>query len=89
MSEEMALKKKEEIEAFEKVEGQVLKDVQEDRCPACGLETTKIEFFNKAIISTFGWVECTRCGNVYCPKSILKQKQMMAKTGLTPALQMP
>jgi hypothetical protein len=87
MSEEMARKKKEDIENLEKKEKDILKEVAEDRCPSCGLPTSKIEFFNMGIIKAFGWVECTLCGNVYCPKSILKQKKLMAESGLAPALQ--
>ena len=87
MSDEMARIKREEIANLEKQEGQIMKDIVEDRCPCCGLSTKEIEFFNVGIIKTFGWVECTRCGNVYCPKSVLKQKKMMATSGLTPGIQ--
>jgi hypothetical protein len=86
MSEEMAQKKKEDIAKFEKKEVDVLKEIAEDRCPNCGLPTSKIEFFNMGIIKTFGWVECTTCGNVYCPKSILKQKKLMASSGVVPGV---
>lgn len=85
MSIEMARKKQEDIQNLEKQETEMIKDIQEDRCPNCGLETKNIEFFNANIIKLFGWVECTRCGNVYCPKSILKQKRVMASSGLAPA----
>jgi len=87
MSEEIARKKREEIGDLEKEEGQIMKDIMEDKCPCCGLPTRYIEFFNIQIIKTLGWVECTRCGNVYCPKSVLKQKKMMADSGLTPGIQ--
>lgn len=87
MSEEMARQKVQEIADLEKQEGQMMKDIMEDRCPSCGLPTKDIEFFNVGIIKTFGWVECTRCGNVYCPKSVLKQKKVLAAAGLTPGLQ--
>jgi uncharacterized protein with PIN domain len=89
MSEEMARKKQEEIAKLEKKEVAILKDVAEDRCPACGTPTSQIEFFNEMIIKTFGWIECTVCGNVYCPKSILKQKKVLARSGIVPALQSP
>ena len=89
MSEEMARKKREDIERLERQEINVLEEMVEDRCPNCGLPTSQIEFFNMGIIKTFGWVECTTCGNVYCPKSILKQKRLLAKSGITPAIQTP
>jgi len=79
MSEEMVLAKKAEIENFENEKKQIIKEIQEDKCPACGLPTAKIEFFNPRIIQTFGWVECSMCGNVYVPKSILKQKKSLAQ----------
>ena len=87
MSEEQARKKEEDIEALKKREMDILKETQEDRCPACGLPTTQLEFFNVNTIKMFGWVECTRCGNVYCPKSILAQKRTMASSGLMPKVQ--
>jgi hypothetical protein len=87
MSEEMAQKKREEIANLEKQEGQMRKEIMEDVCPCCGLPTRDIGFFNTGIIKTFGWVECTRCGNVYCPRSILKQKRLMASSGLTSGLE--
>jgi hypothetical protein len=87
MSEEMARKKKEEIEAFEKQETSILKETHGDICPACGLPTNELEFLNTGIIKTFGWVECTRCGNVYTPQSILRQKRTIASSGLMPQIQ--
>ena len=87
MSEAMAQKKREEIADLEKQTVADVQDIMNDICPACGLPTKAIEFFNVGIIKTFGWVECTRCGNVYCPKSILKQKKAMAASGLTPGIQ--
>ena len=87
MSEEMAKKKQEDIENLMKREAKVREEIQEDHCPVCGLPTQAIEFFNVGVIKTFGWVECTKCGNVYCPKSVLKQKKTMAKSGLTPNIQ--
>lgn len=83
MSEEMARKKKEEIEALETMEKELKENTKEDLCPVCGLPTNQIKFFNPQIIQMFGWVECTRCGAVYCPASIRKQKNIMAKGGLT------
>uniref|UniRef100_A0A6M3LVU7 Transcription factor zinc-finger domain-containing protein n=1 Tax=viral metagenome TaxID=1070528 RepID=A0A6M3LVU7_9ZZZZ len=79
MSEDMARAKKEDIENFENEKKQIIKEIQDDKCPACGLPTAKIEFFNPRIIQTFGWVECSMCGNVYVPKSILKQKRTIAQ----------
>lgn len=75
MSEEMAKKKEEELKQFENTKMEVAKEISEDVCPACGLPTVKVEFFNPQLIQTLGWIECTRCGNVYVPKSILKQKR--------------
>jgi hypothetical protein len=89
MSEEMARKKKEDIATLEQVEKSVLEEIKEDKCPVCGLPTAKVEFVNMGIVKTFGWIECTRCGNVYTPKSILKQKRLMAASGLAPAIQTP
>lgn len=82
MSEEMARKKAQEIEELRRKEDSVMAEIKEDMCPCCGLATKDIEFFNVQLIKLFGWVECSRCGNVYCPKSVLKQKGVMAKAGL-------
>jgi hypothetical protein len=89
MSEEQARKKQEDITNLEKQEVEILKEIAEDRCPVCGLPTSKIEFFNVGIIKTFGWIECTRCGNVYCPRSVLKQKKLMATSSPAPVIQTP
>lgn len=87
MSEHMARKKKEDIAALEQEEEKAWKEIQGDRCPVCGLPTVKVEFFNQNIIKVFGWIECSRCGAVYTPKSIMKQKKLMASSGLSSGLQ--
>ena len=89
MSEAMAQKKKEDITKFENIDVQIMQEIKEDRCPNCGLPTSQVEFVNMNIIKMFGWVECTRCGNVYCPQSILNQKRTLAKSGLIPPVQPP
>jgi hypothetical protein len=89
MSEEMARKKREEIKEFEKREVSILKEIKDDRCPSCGTPTSKLEFINEMIVKTFGWVECTTCGTVYCPRSIMNQKRVLARSGLTPAIHTP
>jgi len=81
MSEEMARKKAQEIEALRTQDMAREKELQDDKCPCCGLATKDIPFFNVQIIKMFGWVECTQCGNVYCPKSILRQKGAMSMAG--------
>lgn len=87
MSETMKRKKMEDIENLEKEEQRAIEETKEDKCPACGLPTTLNEFFNLALIKTFGWVECTRCGNVYSPASTMRQKRLMAKSGIVPNVQ--
>lgn len=84
MSEEMARKKREEADLLNKLEEQARKEVAEDVCPVCKLPTSKVEFLNMGIVKTFGWIECTRCGAIYCPKSIMKQKRIMASSGVVP-----
>jgi len=86
MSEEMARKKKEEIEQLEKQEMADRIAQIEDKCPVCKLPTAKLEFMNVNLVKMFGWVECTRCGCVYSPKSVMKQKRIMASAG-APSIQ--
>lgn len=86
MSEEMAKKKKADIEMLEKQEQQDQESVKDDWCPVCKLPTGQLKFINMNLVKMFGFVECTRCGAVYVPRSILRQKEAMAKSGLMPNL---
>ncbi len=84
MSKEMAEIKKKEIEDLAQLEKGVFQDTKDDRCPSCGLPTSKLMYISPQTIQAFGWVECTTCGCVYSPFSIRKQKMTMGKSGIAP-----
>jgi hypothetical protein len=73
MSEELAEKKKEEIEAIEKQGNEDKKRIEGDICPLCGQKPTSYPYIC-FLPSPYGWLECVACGLIYCPKSIRDQK---------------
>lgn len=78
MSEEVAQKKKEEIEFVEKQDMSDKERIQGDLCPVCGQRPTSYPYI-QFLPSPFGWLECASCGTIYCPLSIRKQKIDAAK----------
>lgn len=89
MSEAMAEKKREEIEALEKAETELLRETRDDKCPACGTPTANLLYINPNMIRMLGVVECTTCGCWYTPQSIRNQKLLLSKAGLTPSISTP
>ncbi len=73
MSEEMAEKKKKEIEELQAAEAKVAEEMKNDKCPYCGKYTSTFDYV-VMFPAPFGWLECTGCGAVFCPDSIRKQK---------------
>ena len=88
MSKEMADKKAADIAALEEEEQEILEETKQDMCPVCGLPTGQLEFLNPQLLKMFGWVECTRCGLVYSPRSVLNRKRLFA-SGVVPVTEMP
>lgn len=74
MSEEMARKKKEELEALAAEELRIAADMEKDQCPHCGKFTKTFDYVIM-FPAPFGWIECTDCGTVFSPKSIQNQKR--------------
>jgi rubredoxin len=73
MSEAIAEKKKEEIEALEKQETKDLTEIDNDACPVCGTSPAKYPYIS-FLPPPYGWVECAVCGTIFAPISIRKQK---------------
>jgi rubredoxin len=73
MSEEIAQKKKDEIEFLEKQDTSDKERIQGDMCPVCGMRPTSYPYI-QFLPSPFGWLECASCGTIYAPKSIRDQK---------------
>lgn len=82
MSEEQARKKQEEIETFEKREAQDFVAMYNEKCPVCGLLFRELQYVNVQVLQMFGWVECTRCGNVYAPEFTRKAKIKMGMSNM-------
>jgi hypothetical protein len=78
MSNEMALKKKEEIENLQNREQEDRKLIAGDICPVCGMRPTSYPYIC-FLPNPYGWVECASCGTIFCPKSIRDQKVDAAK----------
>lgn len=76
MSEEMAKKKKEEIEEIEKQETSDQAELERDKCPYCGKLFNTFEYVTM-LPPPFFWMECPGCGMVFCPDSIRKRKLQM------------
>jgi uncharacterized OB-fold protein len=81
MSEEMAQKKKDEIEALEKQETSDKSLIMGDACPVCGLRPTSYPYIC-FLPSPYGWLECASCGAIYAPKSVRDQKIAHAKSNI-------
>ena len=81
MSEEMAQKKKDEIEFIEKREESDKTKIAGDICPLCGLRPTTYPYIC-FLPSPYGWLECASCGTIYAPKSIRDQKIAAAKSSI-------
>lgn len=79
MSEELAEKKKAEIEALERQEAMDEKLLKGDICPICGTSPTKYPYI-AFLPNPYGWLECAACGIIYCPKSLRDQKIAFAKS---------
>ena len=79
MSEEMAEKRRKEIEEMQAEEQAILEEMKGDHCPNCKLFTSQ---FSYVIMfpAPFGWLECPGCGVVFSPQSIRKQKQKLGHT---------
>ncbi len=73
MSNEMAEKKREELEMLEKHNKQDKDMIQMDICPVCGQRPTSYPYIC-FLPNPYGWLECVSCGVVYVPKSIRDQK---------------
>ena len=80
MSEEMAAKKRNEIEQIESTEKQLLEEMSRDCCPRCGLLTNDFAYF-VILPPPFGWVECPKCGTIFSPLSIRKVKLEEGRDG--------
>ena len=73
MSELMAEKKKEEIEALENQTNTDKKRIEGDACPVCGQKPTSYPYIC-FLPSPYGWLECVSCGTIFCPRSLRSQK---------------
>ena len=72
MSEEIAKKKKIEIEAIEADEEEMLKEAETASCPFCSKLISSFEYL--LMLPGYGWIECPGCGHVFCPTYIRKRK---------------
>ena len=75
MSKEMYEKKKQEIEMLEQKEKQAEDIMSKDQCPVCQTPTSAFGYINATLMRTFGLLECTNCGTVFCPASVRKMKE--------------
>jgi hypothetical protein len=72
MSEEMAEKKKREIEIAEADAAEMMKEAETAVCEHCGKLISSFEYL--VMLPSFGWVECPGCGGIFCPSYIRKRK---------------
>lgn len=78
MSERMAEKRKQELEAFEKMETEkkeakavVLNTLEnKDQCPVCHTFTREFPYVDGRLMQSLHLLECPFCGTVFCPESI-------------------
>lgn len=73
MSDEMAKKKENEIKQIEEDEKRLEAETRRDMCPVCGLGVP--DFPVVVMLPGVGWVECPRCGNVFCPSSVKQERE--------------
>jgi len=78
MSEEMAQKKREEIEVQEQELREGLKRIEGDICPLCGQKPTSFPYICY-LPHPYGWLECAACGMVFAPKSVREAKKQAAE----------
>lgn len=76
MSDEMARKKREELETIDKAESERMRLMAGDLCPHCGTKTINFPYFEVFVLPThpFIWLECPACGVIFCPKSARERK---------------
>jgi len=72
MSEEMAEKKRKDIEEFEKQQKEGEARIPEARCPHCGTPMSSFPYLMG--LQDLGWIECAACGVVFCPTYVREQK---------------
>jgi len=95
MDEETKEQKKKETEEFvakQEVEAQTeLEELAKDHCPICKERIFNFPY-NAILPYPFLWIECPKCGMVFCPTSIRRRKLRQAVEAqklVQPATEMP
>lgn len=81
MSQEMAEKKKQELENLALKEEEVKKEMENDKCPLCGSFTQDFAYIIM-LPAPMGWLECPNCGTVFCPESLRRRKLTTKRTSI-------